>query len=129
MYMFRQGYISLLTMSSLQKTSLYLAPGAVLRFTDDPQNYTHDWDKNAEGRSGTHWISTAHNFTDVKTFERCTIDVNVYVYKNASYRSTVLTSHFILDGPVLESGITALIIAHFTVDNRNLKVLDRIEDM
>ncbi|KAG6890807.1 hypothetical protein C0995_003240 [Termitomyces sp. Mi166 len=117
------------------KTSLYLAPGAVLRFTGNPQDYTQDWAKDGEGRSGTYWISTAHNSTDIKIFGRGTIDANAYAYKDALFALNiivpVLTSRFTLDGPILrESGSTALNIVHSnSVDIRNLKVFNRIEDM
>ncbi|KAG6841978.1 hypothetical protein C0991_004469 [Blastosporella zonata] len=117
------------------KTSLYLAPGAVLRFTGNPKDYTQDWAKDGEGRSGTYWISTAQNSTDIKIFGRGTIDGNAYAYKDHLFAPNlivpVLTSHFTLDGPILrESGSTALNVIHSnSVDIRNLKVFNYIEDM
>jgi len=117
------------------RTSLYLAPGAVIRFSGHPENYTQHWLKDGEGRAGTYWISTVHNSTDVKIFGRGTIDGNAYAYKDAKFAPSivvpVLTSRFTFDGPILrESGSTALnIVRSNAVDIRNLKVFNRILDM
>ncbi|GLB38432.1 putative glycosyl hydrolases family 28 [Lyophyllum shimeji] len=117
------------------KVSLYLAPGAVLRFTGNPKDYTEHWMQDGEGRAGTNWISTAHNSTDVKIFGRGTIDGNAYAYKDAKFAPSivvpVLTSRFTFDGPILrESGSTALnVVRSSAVNITNLKVFNRIEDM
>ncbi|KAF5382767.1 hypothetical protein D9615_002936 [Tricholomella constricta] len=117
------------------KTSLYLAPGAVLRFTGHPKDYTQHWVKDGEGRAGTYWISTAHNSTDVKVFGRGTIDANAYAYKDAKFAPSsvvaVMTSNFTFDGPILrESGSTAFnVVRSNAVDIRNLKVFNRLKDM
>ncbi|KAG6918753.1 hypothetical protein DXG01_011944 [Tephrocybe rancida] len=117
------------------KTSLYLAPGAVLRFTGNPKDYTQDWTKDGEGRSGTNWISTAHNSSDIKIFGRGTIDGNAYTYKAKKFAPSLvvpaLTTRFTFDGPILrESGSTALnVVRSSSVDIQHLKVFNRIENM
>ncbi|KAG5638245.1 hypothetical protein H0H81_001014 [Sphagnurus paluster] len=117
------------------KTSLYLAPGAVLRFTGKLEDYTTHWTKDGEGRTGTYWISTAPNSTDVRIFGRGTIDGNAYAYKEAHFAPSnvvaALTRNFVFDGPILrESGSTALnVVRSSGVDIRNLKVFNRMKDM
>ncbi|KAG5648310.1 hypothetical protein DXG03_004882 [Asterophora parasitica] len=117
------------------KTSLYLAPGAVLRYTGNPKDYTTHWTKDGEGRAGTYWISTAQNSTDDNIFGRGTIDANAYEYQDAKFAPSnvvaMMTSNFTLDGLILrESGSTALnVVRSSTVDIRNLKVFNRIDDV
>ncbi|KAG6814263.1 hypothetical protein H0H92_015378 [Tricholoma furcatifolium] len=117
------------------KTSLYLAPGAVLRNTGNPNDYSVDWGKDQDGRSGTYWISTAHNSTDIKIFGRGVIDANAFTYKDSNFAQNIivpiLTSRFTLDGPILlESGSAALnIVRSNSVTVRNLKVFNDIEEI
>lgn len=117
------------------KISLYLAPGAVLRFTGRPEDYTQDWVKDGEGRSGTNWITTAHNSSDITIFGRGTIDGNAYAYKGTNFAPSLvvpmLTERFSLNGPILrESGSTALnVVRSRNVRIRNVKVFNSITDM
>ncbi|KAG6830396.1 hypothetical protein H0H87_008283 [Tephrocybe sp. NHM501043] len=117
------------------KSSLYLAPGAVLRFTGNSKDYRQDWELDGEGRSGTYWISTAHNSTDIKIFGRGTIDGEASSHIDDHFTPMlivpVLTSRFSIDGPLLrDSGSTALNIIHSnSVDVRNLKVFNSIDDV
>ncbi|RDB17876.1 hypothetical protein Hypma_000861 [Hypsizygus marmoreus] len=117
------------------KTSLYLAPGAVLRFTGRPEDYTEHWAKDGEGRSGTNWITTAENSTDIRIFGRGTIDGDAFAYKDANFAPSILvptlTKNFIFDGPILrESGSTAVnVIRSSDVHIAHMKVFNRITDM
>jgi len=117
------------------KTQLYLAPGAVLQMHGRPKEFSVDWTADGEKRSGTNFISTAHNSTDIRIFGRGTIDGNAYTYKDKNFAPSlvvpVLTKNFTLDGPLLrESGSTALnVVRSKDVTIRNVKVLNRINDM
>ena len=115
--------------------SLYLAPGSVLRLKASPQELRSDWTSDAEGRSGTNWITTAHNSTNIKIFGRGTIDGRGHKYSDEKFAPSlvvpILTKNFVLDGPILrDSGSTALnVIRSEEVTITNVKILNRIEDM
>lgn len=116
-------------------TSMYLAPGAVLRLHGDPTDLAQDWVKDSKGRAVANWISTAYNSTDIKIYGRGTIDGKGHKYgKEALYPSLVvpiLTDNFIIDGPLLrDSGSTALnVVRSNNVTVRNVKVLNRVKEM
>ena len=115
--------------------SLYLAPGSVLRLKASPKELRSDWTSDGEGRSGTNWITTAHNSTNIKIFGRGTIDGSGHNYSDQKFAPSlvvpILTKNFVLDGPILrDSGSTALnVIRSEQVTITNVKVLNRIEDM
>jgi len=115
--------------------SLYLAPGSVLRLKASPKELRSDWTSDGEGRSGTNWITTAQNSTNIKIFGRGTIDGRGYKYSDQKFAPSlvvpILTKNFVLDGPILrDSGSTALnVIRSEQVTITNVKVLNRIKDM
>jgi len=115
--------------------SLYLAPGSVLRLKASPEELRSDWTSDGEGRSGTNWITTAHNSTNIKIFGRGTIDGRGHKYSDQKFAPSlvvpILTKNFVLDGPILrDSGSTALnVIRSEQVTITNVKVLNQIEDM
>ena len=57
-------------------TALYLAPGAVLRFSGVHAHYVPHWHKTSQQRDITWWISTAFNSSNIRIYGRGTIDGN-----------------------------------------------------
>ncbi|MFD8818429.1 glycosyl hydrolase family 28 protein [Streptomyces sp. NPDC059627] len=56
--------------------ALYLAPGAVLRYTGEPDHYVVDGHKDSQGRDLTWFISTRYSSSNIKIYGRGIIDGN-----------------------------------------------------
>ncbi|RXZ81047.1 carbohydrate-binding protein [Paenibacillaceae bacterium] len=92
-------------------TALYLAPGSVIRFTEDYSHYNVDFYKSSLGRNGTWWIYTENNSSNIKIFGRGTIDGNGHYFQkdkpasDPGFAITAImalgTSDFTLDGIVI----------------------------
>jgi|GEM_PF-1403894 len=83
--------------------SLYLEKGAVLRFSDNPSDYTVNFVKNV---NGTWWIYTQDGAANIKMYGRGTVDGNgYYMQRTAGFVNHLLVplqcSNFTLDGLVM----------------------------
>ncbi|KAF9465772.1 pectin lyase fold/virulence factor [Collybia nuda] len=115
------------------RTSLYLAPGAVLRFTGNRADYTNDWTKTSVGLDGTEWIRTAYDSSDIKIFGRGTIDgLGDYAQKTGKFIAHAVmpinTTRFTFDGPLIRDGSAWTLVAtrssFVTIDHA--KILNRM---
>ena len=84
-------------------TNLYLAPGAVLRFTGDASHYKVDGRKDSQERNLTWFISTRPNSENISITGRGTIDGNGRASLKVNnlgvnLLAPVLTNHFAVDG-------------------------------
>lgn len=90
--------------------ALYLAPGAVIKFSDNKTDYRYDFTKKSRG-DGTWWIYTDESTSNIKIYGRGTIDGNGYYMSeilNPRFISHVLlvmgTDGFVFDGPIIKEG-------------------------
>jgi len=111
------------------QTSLYLAGGAVLRFTGNPSDYTTLYNKTGL-LPGTWWIQTEFGSKDIKIYGRGTIDGNGHTSRigNKFIADMVVpvdTTNFIFDGPLIrDSSFWALTpIQSTNVALKNVKSL------
>lgn len=112
------------------QTSLYLAGGAVLRFSGNPNDYKTLYNK-PDLYDGTWWIQTEINSTDIKLYGRGTIDGNGYNTRNAHYMADLVvptgTNNFIFDGPLVRDSsfwaVTPVQVTNALLTN--IKILDR----
>jgi hypothetical protein len=84
-------------------TNLYLAPGAVLRFTGEASHYKVDGHKDSQHRDLTWFISTRPHSENISITGRGTIDGNGLASLKVSnlgvnLLAPVLTTHFTVDG-------------------------------
>jgi hypothetical protein len=84
-------------------TNLYLAPGAVLRFTGEGSHYKVDGHKDSQKRDLTWFISTRPNSENISITGRGTIDGNGRASLKVSnlgvnLLAPMLTQHFAVDG-------------------------------
>jgi polygalacturonase/uncharacterized protein YjdB len=119
-------------------TALYLAPGSVLMFTDNMEDYSNDFRKQSLNRDGTWWIYTAENSSNIKIYGRGTIDGNGHwLQKNcpsdrrfSSHLLLVMgTDNFVFDGPILkEASFWGTVLARSSnVTFRNVKILHSMD--
>lgn len=84
--------------------AMYLAGGAVIRATDNPNDYIHHWYKSSQSRFITWFISTVTNgATNMKLYGRGTVDGNGYYLANSqnfgvNYLVPVGCTNFSVDG-------------------------------
>ena len=114
------------------KTSLYLAGGAVLRFTGNPDDYETMFTK-SDLSPGTWWIRTEFDSTDIKIFGRGTLDANGAATRKNKFMSSTLvpagTKNFLADG-ILTRDSSFWAVTPIQVDDAkltNLKVLNRLD--
>lgn len=114
-------------------TSLYLAGGAVLRFTGKQSDYTALFNK-AGVADCTWWIQTEFNSSNIQVYGRGIIDGNGYYSLNSGHFIADLlvaagTDSFIYDGPIVrDSSFWAVMPVQSTnVDFKNIKVLNRLD--
>ncbi|KAH8703770.1 pectin lyase-like protein [Talaromyces proteolyticus] len=111
-------------------TSLYLAGGAVLRFSGDPKDYTTLYNK-PDLYNGTWWIQTEINSTNIKVYGRGTIDGNGYNTRKAKFMADLLvpvgTTNFTCDGVLVRDSsfwaVTPIQVTDALITN--IKILDR----
>lgn len=114
------------------KTSLYLAGGAVLRFTGNPDDYETMYTKSDLG-PGTWWIRTEADSSDIKVFGRGILDANGYETRKNNFMSSALvpagTKNFRADGILTrDSSFWAVTpIQSEDVTLTNLKILNRFD--
>ncbi|EJD43888.1 pectin lyase-like protein [Auricularia subglabra TFB-10046 SS5] len=114
------------------KTSLYLAGGAVLRFTGRKDHYKVMY-KKSDLYEGTWWISTAHDSTDIKLFGRGTIDGNGHYTRSKKFMASMVvpagTKNFKMDGVLVRDSsfwaVNVVQVEHSSFTN--LKILDRFD--
>jgi len=113
-------------------TSLYLAGGAVLRFTGNPSDYTTMYTKSDLG-PGTWWIRTVPGSANIKVYGRGTIDGNGFNTRKNKFMSSALvpagTLNFRADGILVrDSSFWAVMpVQSEGVYLVNLKILDRFD--
>ncbi|GAA1595230.1 hypothetical protein GCM10009789_56560 [Kribbella sancticallisti] len=114
--------------------SLYLAPGAVFRFTGNPADYTKHWHKDSQNRDITWWISTAFGSTNIRVFGRGTLDSNgAEAIRRYNFAANILvpiaTTNFRFDGLIVrESGAWAIVTARSSdLTFTNVKVFNRLD--
>ncbi|CRG91875.1 hypothetical protein PISL3812_08929 [Talaromyces islandicus] len=111
-------------------TSLYLAGGAVLRFSGNPSDYKTLYNK-PDLFDGTWWIQTEINSTNIKLYGRGTIDGNGHTTRGAKYMADLVvpvgTTNFIYDGPLVRDSsfwaVTPVQVSNALLTN--IKILDR----
>ncbi|QKX62789.1 uncharacterized protein TRUGW13939_09954 [Talaromyces rugulosus] len=111
-------------------TSLYIAGGAVLRFSGNPSDYTTLYNK-ADLYDGTWWIQTEINSTNIKLYGRGTIDGNGYNTRKAKFMADLVvpvgTTNFTYDGVLVRDSsfwaVTPIQVTDALLTN--LKILDR----
>ncbi|MFV0467578.1 MAG: glycosyl hydrolase family 28 protein, partial [Dysgonomonas sp.] len=119
-------------------TSLYLAAGSVLRFSDNLEDYRNDFRKTSLDRNGTWWIYTEDQSENIKIYGRGTIDGNGhYLQKdcpsNRRFANNLLmimgTQNFVFDGPILkEAAFWGTIVARSNdVVFRNAKFFNSMD--
>jgi hypothetical protein len=130
-------YMGNLTLKS--NVALYLAPGSVIRMTDDYSHYRVDFNKASLGRDGTWWIATENNSTNIKVFGRGTLDGNGHYFQkdkpktDRGYAATLLmimgTDNFTLDGPVIKNApFWGTIVARSNnVNIKNMKFFNSLD--
>lgn len=114
------------------RTSLYLAGGAVLRFTGNPSDYKTLYTKSDLG-PGTWWIQTEVGSTNIKIYGRGTIDGNGHATRQNKFMSSALvpvgTKNFVCDGILVRDSSFWAVIPTQTEDVTitNIKILDRFD--
>ena len=110
------GYYYLGNIILKSNIELFLSPGAVLRASDNRNDYRVDYHKNSLGRDGTWWISTVNDpenpTVNVKISGYGTIDANGYYWQkripsNAD-RFCITALHLIHAENITVDGITVL---------------------
>ncbi len=95
--------------------SVYLAGGAVIRGSGNPNDYVNHYYKDSLDLNGTWFIYTATNASNVKIYGRGTIDGNGHYMRNTNnYLNNLVVplqcSNFTIDGVILrDSGLWGLI--------------------
>lgn len=114
--------------------ALYLAPGAVFRFTGNPAHYTKHWHKDSQNRDITWWISTEFGSTDIRVYGRGTLDSNgdaaIRTYNfAANILVPIATTNFRFDGLIVrESGAWAISTARSrNLTFTNVKIFNRLD--
>ena len=116
------------------KTSLYLAPGSVVRFSGKREDIELTYWKKDLKLNGTWWIQTDVGTTDIKVYGRGTIDGNGRATRTgdkflAQPLTAVGTRNFYLDGILLrDSAFWGMnVVQSRDVEIYNLKVLNRFD--
>ncbi|WP_328609429.1 hypothetical protein OG943_09975 [Amycolatopsis sp. NBC_00345] len=83
--------------------ALYLAPGAVLRYTGEDGHYDHHWHKDSQKRDISWFLSTRYSSTGITVYGRGTIDGNgkaslLPSNLGVNLLTPIYTPHFRLDG-------------------------------
>ena len=116
------------------KTSLYLAPGSVVRFSGKKEDIKLLYWKSDLKLNGTWWIRTDADTSDIKIFGRGTIDGNGRKARTEDKFlcqpiTAVGTKNFYLEGILLrDSAFWGMnVVQSKDVEIRNLKVLNRFD--
>jgi hypothetical protein len=114
--------------------ALYLAPGAVLRYTGDAAHYVVDGYKTSQARNLTWFISTRYSSTNISIYGRGIIDGNGQAALAPSNLGVnllmpVYTTRFTVDGITFrESSSWAIIpLRSAQVAFRNIKIFNRFD--
>ncbi|KAI5804301.1 pectin lyase fold/virulence factor [Geopyxis carbonaria] len=114
--------------------NVYLAPGAVLRFTGNYADYTIHWRKNSQQRDITWWIRTAFNSTNIAVTGRGWVDGNgQYAHDVGRIGNNLLvpiwTTNFFVDGIVFRNSAAWAVTPIHThgLHMQNVKVLNRLD--
>ena len=114
------------------RTSLYLAGGAVLRFSGNKADYKTMYTKSDLG-NGTWWIQTEIGSRDIRVYGRGTIDGNGLMTRQNKFMSSVLvpvgTTNFACDGVLVrDSSFWAVMpVQSRDMTISNIKILDRFD--
>jgi hypothetical protein len=114
--------------------ALYLAPGAVLRYTGERANYDVHWHKDSQNRDITWFISTRYSSSNISIYGRGTIDGNGQASLGpgnlgVNLLTPVYTTNFRVDGITFrESSSWAIMpIRSEDVGFTNLKIFNRFD--
>lgn len=114
--------------------ALYLAPGAVLRYTGERANYDVHWHKDSQDRDITWFISTRYSSSNISIYGRGTIDGNGQASLGpgnlgVNLLTPVYTTGFRLDGITFrESSSWAIMpIRSEDLGFTNLKIFNRFD--
>ncbi|WP_405064441.1 glycosyl hydrolase family 28 protein [Kribbella sp. NBC_01505] len=114
--------------------ALYLAPGAVLRYTGERSQYDVHWRKNSQSRDITWFLSTRYSSTNISIYGRGVIDGNGQASLAPSnlgvnLLTPVYTTHFRVDGITFrESSSWAVMpIRSEDVGFTNVKIFNRFD--
>lgn len=119
--------------------ALYMAPGAVIRFSDNPNDYNFDYHKKSLNRDGTWWIYTEDQSENIKIYGRGTFDGNGHFHQKdrpsgvtpfANHIFLIMgTKNFVFDGPIIkESAFWGTVLARSKdVTFRNVKLLNSMD--
>ena len=135
-------YMANLTLKS--NTALYLSEEAVLRFTDNKEDYSDNfikaslWSDDPAGRHGTWWLCTEEGASNIKIYGHGTLDGNGYYLQKQAPRNRMFCNHVItlmqasnveIDGiTVLQSAFWGTMIARSNdVRLTNIKFLNSMD--
>lgn len=114
--------------------ALYLAPGAVLRYTGEAAHYAVTGHKNSQGRDLTWFISTRYSSTNIKIYGRGIIDGNGQAALAPSnlgvnLLAPIYTSGFTVDGITFRESSSWAVIPLRSSDLafRNIKLFNRFD--
>jgi len=114
--------------------ALYLAPGAVLRYTGDRDHYVVNGHKNSQGRDVTWFISTRYSSTNIKIYGRGIIDGNGQAALapgnlGVNLLAPIYTSGFTVDGITFRESSSWAVIPLRSSDMtfRNIKMFNRFD--
>ena len=114
--------------------ALYLAPGAVLRYTGEAAHYVVTGHKNSQGRDLTWFISTRYSSTNIKIYGRGIVDGNGQAALAPSnlgvnLLAPIYTSGFTVDGITFRESSSWAVIPLRSSDLafRNIKLFNRFD--
>ncbi|MBK3565070.1 MULTISPECIES: glycosyl hydrolase family 28 protein [unclassified Streptomyces] len=114
--------------------ALYLAPGAVLRYTGEAAHYVVTGHKNSQGRDLTWFISTRYSSTNIKIYGRGIIDGNGQAALapadlGVNLLAPIYTSGFTVDGITFRESSSWAVIPLRSSDLafRNIKLFNRFD--
>ena len=114
--------------------ALYLAPGAVLRYTGDAAHYVVNGHKTSQGRDLTWFISTRYSSTNIKIYGRGIIDGNGQAALAPSnlgvnLLAPIYTSGFTVDGITFRESSSWAVIPLRSSDLtfRDIKIFNRFD--
>ncbi|WP_262062772.1 glycosyl hydrolase family 28 protein [Streptomyces sp. STR69] len=114
--------------------ALYLAPGAVLRYTGEAAHYVVNGHKNSQGRDLTWFISTRYSSTNIKIYGRGIVDGNGQAALAPSnlgvnLLAPIYTSGFTVDGITFRESSSWAVIPLRSSDLafRNIKLFNRFD--
>ncbi|WP_329060161.1 glycosyl hydrolase family 28 protein [Amycolatopsis sp. NBC_01480] len=114
--------------------ALYLAPGAVLRYTGEDGHYDRHWHKDSQNRDITWFLSTRYSSSNITIYGRGTIDGNgkaslLPSNLGVNLLTPIYTSHFRLDGITFRESSSWAIMPTRSSDMQftNMKIFNQFD--